>query len=87
MKLNAGYNTGQRLVNFDTYEEKGFEVGAAAKYYLRPKTVADGYYVSMYGNYISTSYIQTEQNAFNNNQVNVGFMLGYKKVYKSGFFH
>lgn len=85
-EFNTGYNTGERLVNFQTYEERGFELGAAAKYYFRPKTKADGYYGSMYGNYINTSFTNVDEEAFRNNQLNIGFMVGYKKVYQSGFF-
>lgn len=86
IELNAGYLTGTELFNFDSYDEQGFEVGLMAKYYFKPKSKADGYYGSLYGEYVKKNFSQENQNAFSNTRMNVGFMLGKKWLFDSGFF-
>jgi hypothetical protein len=86
IELSAGYLTGSELFNLESYDEQGFEAGLMAKYYFKPKSKADGFYGSMYGEYVKKNFSQEDQNAFSNARVNVGFMLGKKWLMGSGFF-
>ena len=83
-----GYNSGTRVFAFENYEEQGFEAGAMAKYYLKPKQGTDRIYLGLYGNYANTTYDKSEDGSdtFINQKATTGFFLGYKWVSSSGFF-
>lgn len=84
----AGYNGGSRVFAFENYDEQGFEVGAMAKYYVKPKKGTDRMYLGVYGNYANTNYERNEDptRAFTNQKLTTGFFLGYKWVSNNGLF-
>jgi len=84
----VGYNGGTRVFGFENYDEKGYEVGGMAKYYLKPKQGTDRMYLGLYGNYANTNYEKSEDvaQAFTNKKGTAGFFLGYKWVSNGGFF-
>lgn len=84
----VGYNGGTRVFGFENYEEKGYEVGAMAKYYLKPKKGTDRMYLGLYGNYANTTFDKSNggTDAFTNQKLTAGFFLGHKWVMDSGFF-
>ena len=84
----VGYNGGTRLFALETYEEQGYEAGAMAKYYLKPKKGTDRVYLGLYGNYANTNYEKSEDlsNSFTNQKLTAGFFLGHKMVSDSGLF-
>jgi hypothetical protein len=87
-EATAGYNSGKRIFSLETYEEQGFEIGAMAKYYVKPEKENDKLYVGMYGNYGRTNYDKSEDGsgAFINQKISTGFFLGYKWISNKGFF-
>ena len=70
------------------YKEQGYEAGAMAKYYVKPKQGTDRMYLGLYGNYANTNYERSEDltSTFNNQKLTAGFFLGYKWVSNSGIF-
>ena len=88
LEATLGYNGGTRVFAFENYEEKGYEAGAMAKYYLKPKKGTDRMYLGLYGNFANTNYDKSEDGtgAFTNQKLTTGFFLGYKWVSDSGFF-
>lgn len=87
-ELGLGYADGTRTYSSIDYDRQTYDVTGMAKYYLKPKTTADRFYLGAYANYARTNYEESIDgvNGFVNNKVNAGLYLGYKKVAKSGLF-